>query len=216
MRIVKFKDLPEKVREFLLREYFGFAGDYDEIGLIWLHAKAGWSKAKDEERLAYAEWKYPKGTKFKPAHVPNSSHVCEASGKFTIMSENFIYDPSCFYNNLLIHHFWYEGKWAEIIEEEEEPTFKAGDEVEYQGSTISKVIHVFDGITWIKNADQKYGSLVDLSNLRKPDPDKVYREIADDILSRKSYEFATIKEFSLKRNELLNLLIEALKKGKDL
>ena len=94
--------------------------------------------------------------------------------------------------------------------------FKAGDEVEYQGSTISKVVHVFDGMAWIKNADQKYGSLVDLSNLRKPDPDKVYREIAKEFLREKVYSFDNLEHFTVPKQGLIELIIEAIKKGKEL
>lgn len=100
--------------------------------------------------------------------------------------------------------------------------FKSGDEVEYQGSTISKVVHVFDGMAWIKNADQKYGSLVDLSNLRKPDPDKVYREIAKEIMDSRHliqetyYSNTEGERHSFDREFLEETLIEAIKKGKEL
>lgn len=143
-------------------------------------------------------------------------------------------------------------QWAEIVEEPEkgvsklrdelnetfkesynvdltwkpEPTqeIKAGDVVNIIGikSKIYTVIHIDGNNAWIKNADQNYGSLVRLSDLRKPDPDKVYREIAKEIMKKKSLtcdkyggrEGMTYHEFD---NEFLQgVLIEALKKGKEL
>lgn len=229
----EFTKLPKGVQEFINREGLGCYFFDGEISLKMLHTLKEWSKATDEERLAYAYWKYPRGVKFIDQ---------ETNGALTSAGESF---SIAWFYDFKTH------KWAEIIEEKEEkiifnssdisdldkkeiermlkesvktpfilsnpePIFKAGDEVEYQGSTISKVIHVFDGMAWIKNADQKYGSLVDLSNLRKPDPDKVYREIAKEFLREKVYSFDNLEHFTVPKQGLIELIIEAIKKGKEL
>lgn len=230
MKTVKFKELPEKVREFLQREYaFAFILS-DSVELDWLHKINEWSKATDEERLAYAEWRFPKGKKFKKLNLfRDGGKEIVSSGEIEISSAGIDVDGNfLYYVDVNSSDPTQVNKWAEIIEEVNvdfnpksghwlgEPTFKAGDEVEYQGSTISKVVHVFDGMAWIKNADQKYGSLVDLSNLRKPDPDKVYREIAKEFLREKVYSFDNLEHFTVPKQGLIELIIEAIKKGKEL
>lgn len=229
MKTVKFKDLPEKVQEFLVRVLRFNKDGQGGVLTDWLHTIHEWSKATDEERLAYAEWKYPKGTKVKAYNTNTNLNDFIVEGYF-VSNQPIVSCASTSSKSRTLYRL-IENRWATIISEPEkedfemnasikrdveqilaedsEPTFKAGDEVVYQGSTISKVIHVFDGMAWIKNADQNYGSLVRLSDLRKyePDPDKVYREIAKEIMDR-------YIERDNKRIE--QILIEALKKGKEL
>ena len=183
-----------------------------------------WSKATDEERLAYAEWRYKKGMNVNCAYDYRKYNIVD----FIYTKDNTHPKDIWVNDGLLCLYDSGENKWAEIIEEVNvdfnpksghwlgEPTFKAGDEVEYQGSTISKVIHVFDGMAWIKNADQKYGSLVDLSNLRKPDPDKVYRGIAKGLM-KTTYRCITDNGIRyIDSKDVEQMLIEAIKKCKEL
>lgn len=308
MKTVKFKDLPEKVQEFLKRNGTTYCSD-GVVDLSWLHALPLWRCATDEERLAYAEWRYPKGTKFKRLIPDYETYICFGEPRLAIYDHqnNWIFDG----DGVAIYDSD-KNKWAEIIEEpfnltdtgdfRSEPEFKAGeivevwntdtetdlqpakyrffadgkhwvetcasdivvnfknirkpdaltkakqtlhnhiqsnsekvkqdldkmralsnefkagDEVVLDGSdakTVFTIIHIFNGMAWVKSESMMFGILVMLHRLRKSDPDKHLREIAKEI----AMSFPTLiycEETHFHEQSVEQMLIEALKKGKEL
>lgn len=158
MKTVKFKELPEKVQTFLYENQHSLGYFYPEndIQLNWLHNISIWDKATDEERLAYAEWRYKFGVRLKDAYDDEDYDLKLRDTIFYLEK-----DPRSPHDILLTRHSHdtditiYDSdkkKWAEIIEEPEkedfemnasikrdveqvlaedsEPTFKAGEYVE--------------------------------------------------------------------------------------
>lgn len=162
---MKFSELPEKVQGFLRRQYDDTDADglvydpEDTINLNWLHNKADWSKATNEERLDYAEFVYLKGTEIISTQ---ESYGFVDDGKFCFYHGN-IYcnnEERELYNKVT-------GKWAQIISTPEEidhlgelgkigseagekfrksltnnkPIFKVGDRPEWTVDLIKQLPH---------------------------------------------------------------------------
>lgn len=106
-----------------------------------------------------------------------------------------------------------------------ETEFKAGDEVEVSDTEGTweelKRVYMFfaDGRHWVNMGEDLVATY---KYIRKPDPDKVYREIAKEIMKSRSLNFekygsrdgCNYMEFD--REFLEETLIEAIKKGKEL
>lgn len=211
MKTVKFKELPEKVREFLQREFACAFVSTDTVQLDWLSTLKEWSKATHDERLAYAEWRYKDG---------DTIGKWSGEGFFTLKKPFKIWEGNVLDQNGVCVYSESHSKFAEIIEDEveekeEEPTFKAGDEATLDGSdanTVFKIVHIQDGRAWIKTEGMMFGRLVMLYRLRKPAPDKVYIEIAKEILKK----WDLIEDDGYVDPDVLSCVIEAIKKGKEL
>lgn len=174
MKSVKFKELPEKVQTFLYENQhsLGYFCPENDIQLNWLHNISIWDKATDEERLAYAEWRYNFGVRLKDAYDDEEYDLKLRDTIFYLEK-----DPRSPHDILLTRHEHHtditiydsdKNKWAEIIEEPE-----------------------------------------------KEDTDKVYREIAKEIIGNaRVHEFTSIEYITVESAE--SMLIEALKKGKEL
>jgi len=256
MKTVKFKDLPEKVQTFLYENQhsLGYFCPENDIQLNWLHNISIWDKATDEERLAYAEWRYKFGVRLKDAYDDEEYDLKLRSTIFYLEK-----DPRSPHDIMLTRNERHtditiydsdKKKWAEIIEEPEkedvemnasikrdveqvlaedsEPTFKAGDEVEvshngliyndenyfFTGGTTAKGLYICEGAS-------KNGALYAFQHIRKPDPDKIYRAIAKEMMTKEGIGdivWYTHVGISLDKIEsmLIEALIEALKKGKGL
>lgn len=227
MKTVKFKDIHEKVQGFLNRVFdANFPSSY-KLDLDWLHALPFWSRATDEERLAYAELRYPKGTKIERLIPDYETYICFGEPRLAIYNyqNNWIfdgdgigiYDPD-------------KNKWAEIIEEpfnltdtgafSSEPEFKAGDEVDHKfvnSEWLSEGLRFTGGVTsqGLYICEDKHGSIKQCEQIRKSDPDKHLREIAKEI----AMSFPTLiycEETHFHEQSVEQMLIEALKKGKSL
>lgn len=195
---IEFYKLPTLVQNFLIRIHPADINVESTINLDFLHYNARWNSATNDELLAYAAWKYPKGTKY---FTLGTKDIEISSGNFKLNSYNSVIDS----NNLYAFYSYFEIKWAEIVPEQNEvesmgretyenqliekytidPEFKAGDEVTFElgKSSVYKIIHINEGKAWIKHSYQNFGTLVDVSELRKPDPDKHLREIANDLMA---------------------------------
>lgn len=222
MKTVKFKDLPEKVLEFCNRIGYAWIGNI--VDTEWLHTKADWSKATDEERLAYAEWRYKKGISYIPIRGGVVSVV--SNGEMLVFNNDCLHESlngESIINEADCYNLVYDGKWAEIISEpkKEEPTFKAGDEVEVRIKDWSENewrnriygCFLFDS-HWCRFKDDNY--LFKFDEIRKPDPDKVYREMAMEFLHEKVYSFENLEQFMMLKQGLIELTTEAIKKVKEL
>lgn len=227
MKTVKFKDLPGKVQGFVNRMIGKVFDPNDNIPLNWLHSIVNWSKATDEERLAYARWKYPIGVKFIDY---------QTNGTLTSAGKSF---------SLAWFYDYAKNKWAEIISEPEkidwskankdnipledepggeEPTFKAGDEVDVKnyealwvnGAETSKIIHINGDSAWVINSQFSRGIIVPLCDLRLSHNNDVYREMAKEFLREKVYEFENLSYHTIEKQGLIELVTEAIKKGKEL
>ena len=247
MKTVKFKDLPGKVQTFLYENQhsLGYFCPENDIQLNWLHNISIWDKATDEERLAYAEWKYPKGTKI--ACIYNPSHYGFVEFH-KLNSQGWIYSCGGSAPNIA-RYIYARGKWAEIISDSEkkeiermlreskhkplissaskEPTFKAGDEVDCfveNGSEKEWIPAIFYAKAFHEKrpwkecyvvAYKNTGNVDIVTELRKPDPDKVYREMAKEMIGNaRVHEFTSIEYITVESAE--SMLIEALKKWKGL
>lgn len=106
---VKFRELPEKVQGFLMRMF----GVLNSIGLDWLHNLPEWSQATDDERLAYAEWRYKDGVRY---NYPDAPWLGDrtAQGLIRIGKDSNIVD------DIFTIYEHEKNKWAEIISEPEE------------------------------------------------------------------------------------------------
>lgn len=236
MKTVKFKELPKKVISFLMRDVGLFYQDDYKIELDWLHTLREWSKATDEERLAYAEWRYRKGVSYSPIRGGVGNVV--SGGEMSIVGGGIIHETengSSIVNSAQHYNLIYtDGNWAEIISEPEkkhrpikcspqvnpEPEIKAGDEVEVSDDGEKWVTGVF--IIYVNNIPfiQKDAyTLIGYNHIRKPDPDKELRGIAKEIMkSDELFEWKSKENTftNLSMNEIESMLIEALKKGKEL
>lgn len=238
MKSVKFKALPLKVRRFVNRMIGKVFDQNDNIPLNWLHSIVNWSKATDEERLAYAEWKYPKGTKITCIYNPSHYGFVEFH---KLNSQGWIYSCGGSVPNIA-RYIYARGKWASIISEPEkedfemnasikrdveqvlaedsEPTFKAGEYVEgiYAGEGSYGEFWFTGGKTKDEGrfiCEDKHGGLLFFTEIRKIDPDKTYREIAKEMIGNaRVHEFTSIEYITVESAE--SMLIEALKKGKEL
>lgn len=226
MKTVKFKDLPYKVQNFLVRTSTNVYMEYSIINLDALHSEYDWSKATDEERLAYAEWKYKDGTKF-VLHNGYMVEVTEGAITTTYLPkpiETVIYAPVLGSPSSNSHEMIYNGaKWAEIVEEKEEPIFKAGDGVDHKyinSEWLSNGLIFTGGITscGLYLCEDKHGNIRQCERIRKPDPDKVYREMAKEMIERYVNQINkhNHNEHIFVDDDCENMLIEAIKKGKEL
>lgn len=249
MKTVEFKDLPNKVRGLIIRLNDSIYNEDYRIDLYCLHKWNKWSQATDEERLAYAEWRYKFGVRLKDAYDDEEYDLKLRDTIFYLEK-----DPRSPHDIILTRHEHHtditiydsdKNKWAEIIEEPEKedeiieefvddftnkmtelgskfkPEFKAGDEAVLDGSgakTVFTIIHIFDGMAWIKYESMMFGRLVMLHRLRKPDPDAKLKEIASEIIANEGLLFTQFENFvtGLSNDRLKKMLIEALKKGKSL
>lgn len=190
MKRVQFKDLPEKVQGFLLREFFKQNGKYvlatDVIRLDWLHPLPLWSLATDDERLAYAEWRYKIGVRLKDAYDDEEYDLKLRDTIFYLEK-----DPMSPHDILLTRHEHHtditiydsdKNKWAEIIEEpfnltdtgdfRSEPEFKAGEIVDVWNTDTemdlqpAKYRFFADGKHWVETCASDI--VVNFKNIRKP------------------------------------------------
>lgn len=74
-----------------------------------------WTKATDEERLAYAEWRYPKGTQFKCVLLHGQGKV-----ESYVLNDEKIFCAGGSNEKGFAMYVYANGKWAEIISEPEE------------------------------------------------------------------------------------------------
>ncbi len=112
-----------------------------------------------------------------------------------------------------------------------EPEFKAGDEVEVwddEDFKSEKLYRFFaDGKHWVSSSMDHEG-VVTYKHIRKPEPDKHLREIASSLESKyvkgrttwcdkeKSFDGRRRVDYHFFEGDLESMLIEALKKGKEL
>lgn len=171
-------------------------------------SKIDWSRARDEERLAYAELMYLKGTKI--LSTMGTDGVVKKLNKVWEENNGCLYvDGHSDELGDVVLEIWNRHKWAEIIEESVasignigdkkntesveyiglRPEFKAGDEVEVRYNVWNKgewrkrtyCCFLF-GRHWCR-----YGSeleMVSYDEIRKPDPDKELREIAKELIKK--------------------------------
>lgn len=201
---VKFRELPEKVQKFIGRIF----GLYDQftVQLNWFHTLPEWKDATNEERMAYAEWRYPVGVVFKNPLPEHPFDIGQSSGKF-MFTDNGIADEavdgSCVYDNR-------SGKWAEIVSlpdikeaspEVQQEFVKANPGMQHvEEFQAGEVVDVFwdhsekwdcDGWRYlgIKNSTgsfvcewEKTPEVQLFSKIRKIDPDRELKEIAKPIM----------------------------------
>lgn len=229
MKTVKFKELPEKVQTFLYENQhsLGYFCPENDIQLNWLHNISIWDKATDKERLAYAEWKYPIGTKYvavmvsdirsggkihTAAHAPIATTVAP-EGNTIEVGVGYVYSDAT--------------GWAEIVgeSEKEEPKFKAGDMVEGRMKnwqedvwTGEKLIYTGaktkSGLFICEYAD---GEVACFIAIKKTDPDKKYKDAAKEMMTKEGIgDIGGYTHVGISPGKLESMLIEALKKGKEL
>lgn len=111
----------------------------------------------------------------------------------------------------------------QILSEDSEPTFKAGDEVEgsfdskfftdeyyfYTGGKNSRGYYICEGAT-------KNGALYAFPIIRKLDPDKKYKDAAKEMMTKEGIgDIGGYTHVGITPGKIESMLIEALKKGKE-
>lgn len=180
-----------------------------------------WTKATDAERLAYCEVRYPKGTKYKNVLELYKHETNESDGVARLNETGGVYDG-------------YTGKFAEIIEEVEtikEAPAKHQDQFVKANPDMShsvefkegEMVEVNDGgFAWVKRkyrffAENKYwfgnseGLVLSYKFVRKIDPDKELKELADEVM-KDYYKHSDYKLSPSLKIEVKSMLIEMGKK----
>lgn len=118
-------------QEILASDCIALCESNDEFDMDgWSFSNHDYVVIEEENNIALAKKMYPIGTKFYPAHViSNTKEYCivtndmfsdSRDGIMSLTDEERFYDSSSKYGNTAYNRLVYhEGKWAEIVKEEE-------------------------------------------------------------------------------------------------
>lgn len=200
-------------------------------------SKIDWSRARDEERLAYAELMYPKGVRILSTF--GTDGIIKKMNKVWEENNGCLYvDGHSDELGDVVLEIWNRHKWAEIIEEPVasignigdkkntesveyiglRPEFKAGDMVDYIPCSLRKDriwrerVRFTGGITsdgeYVIEFQNKTVGLASEIRKRKPDVDEV-QSLPDHVVKFRIEEIESKMEYLMES-------IEELKKGKNL